>query len=75
MDANGAKALQRRLGANRSPDQQTLPAAVSQAAPPLYHWFGVEPTSLERWTTAEVEPSVSDPPRVRGLGRFSLRHR
>jgi hypothetical protein len=75
MDANGAKALQRRLGANRSPEELTLPAAVSQAAPPLYRWFGVEPTSLERWTTGDVEPSVSDPPRVRGLGRVSLRRR
>jgi hypothetical protein len=75
MDANGAKALQRRLGANRSPEQQTLPAAVSGPALPLYHWFGVEPTSLERRTTADVEPSVSGPPRVRGLGRVSLRRR
>jgi len=42
MDIAGAKALRRRLGSARTSEQAAATLAVSELAPPLYRWFGIE---------------------------------
>jgi hypothetical protein len=43
MDVNGAKALKKRLGLNGAEADSPAPAdvAISEDAPPVYHWLGV----------------------------------
>ena len=43
MDVNGAKALQRRLGPNGTVAGGPASDDVPEDAPPVFHWFGVEP--------------------------------
>jgi hypothetical protein len=68
MDANGAKALKRRLGSNGADDALPFvaPVDIPADAPPVYHWTGKKPSA-----TSPTETGKSDvPPRRASL--FSL---
>jgi len=65
MDAEGARELTRRLGANAGLPPRPLPAGVPKSALPLYRWFGGDSED------SEAEPSP--PPRRQSLRRRRLR--
>lgn len=55
MDANGAKALKRRLGSNAADKALPVvdPADIPADAPPVYHWTGKKPSATPPTETGE----------------------
>jgi hypothetical protein len=74
MDVNGARALARRIGPTEPPVSTLRSGGVSElAAPPVYHWFGIDRSADARTGDGDRARLRSD--RTGGVGRFSLRRR
>jgi hypothetical protein len=74
MDVNGARALARRVGPTAPPRSTPRSGSVVElAAPPVYHWFGIERPPAARAVDGEGQPLRSG--HSSRAGRFSLRRR
>jgi hypothetical protein len=73
MDINGARELAERVGPKAGSDRGPLPSeSVSELAPPVYHWFGIDlpdEAQQEREPTADSSPGAGE----RRLWRRGLR--
>jgi hypothetical protein len=73
MDVNGARALARRFGPTAPPGRDAVSGGVSELAPPVYHWFGIDQPERSRvYATSDLQ---EPPSRLRRRGRLSLRRR
>jgi hypothetical protein len=66
LDIAGAKALKKRLGANKSDAASRDPVGVEVAedAPPVYHWVGVAQAP------GTPPPATEDTPASQGISLF-----